>query len=708
MINNSATEKFPATFVIKLHEGVGRLFSQEAEERLYELGFILTSKDNGEVEFQAPTDDAIAIQEALITLEPPDLKQAVLSIASAPESIKNIIENADAYKRLVFRTLSHDKAYPLGAVEGFPHSWPHNTAIQKRFNNLLEELAEQGITLQFGAEFEFALKAMPIDGFRHRIEAFSTKVANDTASSLKDVFEKEQRDKALRRAFEISHFLPRDLLMLDIHEYDPITNGFFEHSFGREIGGVGYYDNDGVFELRTKPMEPKAFFDNYIHAQQRVMEKIAEYGFPMVGRLSQHLSVSFWKNERNILLAEKPEDEELAKSIIQVLGNAFDDGIFMIGPERMMGGSLSVPTISPSRLSSMRHAYGRIEMKGFQLEAQHLLLGATLCAGAAQIASNNHLQQRLIPSPLPIKEMSVIGVGITDNQLPWLRHAINASEIDLQTGEIKPDKEYVAMSATKILHQINPHETAFQNLDDKDTDDWALPTSPRLHQDIVTAIIEAIQIRKTEKGHEIWWPEGCVIPIPGTKTAIDTDLLNEHIYCTGVSKRFLYTGRKEELDRYERIAAIQKNPVIKNILGSKLHSDLTASMQSNGLDAHNIAEFYINIVRGIDKALHGELQNNGQGRYILQVEMPEAPFESAGRNIKKFLEIMRDRDGTEGNMFKAVTIIGILANPEQTMTAGYAFSVSTEDAPHLKRLFKSLITQLDEQIPSAQQSKDFE
>lgn len=570
--------------------------------------------------------------------------------------------------RLEAQLLSRDAGFPLGGTNGFPWSWPFNARLETRFKELLLELSTFGITMKMGVELELSLSVLPEDSHLPKIEQL-----------VESLIAKEKQPKRLS---QIQDFLPRDFLMLDLYENDETIKESFDYKFGYSQPS-SYYDNPNVFEFNTKPLEAEDFFKTYLPAQKHLLTKFLEYGFSIQGHVAQQLSVSFWRDGRNIILAETRDDDAFSARIFDALGSALNDGHILHFPSFVRPTVSGIPVISPSRVSIARHAQGRIELKGFALENQHLLIGAVIAAGAAGIANHPNLNREQNKT----KFILTCGTFIEDGELPWLRHAINASIIDPHTGQLVADEAYLRISATKILNQINPDDPAFHEEEKepkKDKND--LSASPKRHIDTVRLIIASARISKDADGYKIRWPENKIIPVT-LKTCIDFDRLNAVISCVGVSKRALYQSAPYHLKQEERLENLRRNNVIRFAFGKGLAGELTDAIEQD-LRHQNLSFLAEEFLKGIkDVFRHDNKETNEKGNYYLQIPVMGRSVGSVERGIKQLFKVARENPSVFGDVYRFVTISHIREDADTGRALSYVLDVLPENYFILRDIF---------------------
>ena len=688
---------------VQLHDGVLDLFDDEAKSVLKENGIIVSKISDGKVSLHA-LSDATSLKEAFQRISPLSIQGVFSAMAKAPDEVIEAIEYVNRLNLLKSKFQSPDPRFPFGGMEGFPYSSSMDEEIEQRFDYLLARLKSHGITMKVGVELEFVLTPEPLNGFGSRLDAFMAQVKEDEIEKSKTNNDIE-KSAHIRRLQGIAKFTERDFFMLYLYEYDDVIPKVFEHKFGAEGGGIGYYDNDHVFEMTTPPVEAEDFFPSYLDAQRHLLGKCLEFGFKTQGRIMQQLNMSFWHDGRNILLAETPEDEELSAVIIQAMGRMLENGHELILPNQVIQADRDCPIISPSRLSLARHSHGRIELKGFANEAQHLILGATLGAASAYSTQTPEVHSKVKKNAASLRAVTTCGTRATDSEIPWLRHALNASHIDLNTGEVEPDERYIRMSATKILHQINPADPAFRS--EVMTPDGSLPYSEDHHFEAVMTLVSMAKVSKDEKGkYQIRWPEGYVIGI-SRDTQIDLDALNEHIECTGVSTRYIYEATADE-DWQTRVGKANENEVVNLALGSTLTEKLVA-LRIEDVQAQDPEYLLREFIMGMAEAFKSKnSKDDGQGHAVLSVEVNERSTESAQKGIKSLLKMVRKDGSGYGSLFNAISVIGALCNQETGNVNAFLVKVPTVRYDDIKRAFIQIADSMEQsetKRPKAREAK---
>lgn len=677
-------------YSIELNEGARTVFSEQAIEVISKLGVRQSDFSDGKVVITAPEDIAL-MRQALEKICPSDLQAIFQKVARLPEPFEEAVKQVHRLNILKDRNTSSDPDFPLGGLTGFPYSWPFNKYIQGRFLSLLSDLEQHGITMQIGAELEFAVSPIPLSGYEKAFLDFREKVDLEELTPLiPSMLSGELNDpETIARIRQLTQFLPRDFLMLHLYEHDDIIKQTFEYKFGTDLGGSGYYDNEHMFELNTPPLDAATFFETYIPAQRHILEKLIEFGFPIQGEVSQQLNMSFWRDGRNILLGETPADSELTQKIIRSLGYTLDTGGHdLIVSAEFVGSQGDYPVISPSRVSLARHAHGRIEMKGFIQNSHHLILGATLGAAAAVTSLTPESYAKVETKSPELQKVTTCATAFPENGYPWLRHAINGSTINVDTGEIIPDVEYLRSSATKILNQINPDDPEFIAIDDEGNELSPVNSSDH-HVEAVEVLISKAKLIGGEEGYRIEWPENTGLQI-SEQTIIDLDLLNEHIQCLGISERFIYPASSSDLSIEQKISSLRDNKVLKIALGESLAAEIVDA-RLNDIKAQDPGLLFQEFVSGMAKALaESTVEDDGTGYVFLEVPIGKRPKFSAEKGIKSLMKKLRADSKRFNDIFNVISLLGMSFDEEELNAIGYFVRIPAVLHDQMRGYFASL------------------
>lgn len=103
--------------------------------------------------------------------------------------------------------------------------------------------------------------------------------------------------KAKREAIET--FELRELIMCWVHELSPIKDRL-EYVFGKGTGGAGYYDNDGVGEMRVKPTSPSEAALLQRELVITLSQAAYDYGIGLWHSANEHIHISAHKDGQTL------------------------------------------------------------------------------------------------------------------------------------------------------------------------------------------------------------------------------------------------------------------------------------------------------------------------------------------------------------------------------------------------------------------------
>lgn len=658
-----------AHYHVQVYEGIPAWLSVESESILKAHGFDYKKLDGRNYSLSGP-DDMPTLCAALSALPQGTIDPLEICAEVISDPLKRALKVADDVHRLKFKCIDANPEYPIGNLTGVPYSMPLDATLKARFGELLDALAAQGIMMRMGAELELVLS---VGALTHCDDALN-QMAHALVKKESDAFNRavttEKKRYHAERLLAIREFNARDFVMMHLLESDPLTSGVFEHSFGRRQGGAGYYDNENVFELRTEILSAETFFELYTAAQRRVLEAVYQYRFKISSNLSQQLNVSFWRDGKNILLCETPEDEALTRKIIRGMGWATEEGYSLYFPSEARYNRGSVPVISPSRFSTIRHAHGRLEIKGFHNESQHLIVPAVMAAGVVSAVLDPVMSAEIEKKARPVSRIIVPGLSFASSDAPWLRHVFTACVVDVKKRTLTPDKDYIKMSATKVLAQLNPDDPAFKK--EKPAKKSELPQSPKHHQKIVSAIVSLARIFQDKGGWHLQWPKGKLMAL-SEDTILDTDMLNEYVTCHGISARFQYSVRDIEKPIDVRLQNLQAHPLLNRIFGASLLKKMTDALAVENFTHYDRVRMMVHLIHGFVRAFEDEPEYNEQGLRILRVEMAPLPRALAQSRVKTVLNDIREHKDNVGVIFKDIMLISMHMDQRQENVTGFGF-----------------------------------
>lgn len=659
-MSTSTQQAHSKDYTVKLAHGVTEMFDRTTLSVLQEEGVSISNGEAGVINITASSEEA-ALRSLFEKVSPIALQQAFAVATEVPYALKSAMESAQEYHRAAKRFISRDPAFPLGgSSDGIPYSWPFNSELESQFEGLLSKLLQHGIEMKIGVELELSLSRDPIKGYEDKIRNYAEALVKREADKWQNDGDTTSRDNIAH----ISTFHFRDFLAFQLYEEDPVIQEVFEYKAGTANGGNGYYDNDEMYEFTTKPLAAEDFFAKYIPAQRHLLERCHEFGFMLESKVAQQINMSFWKDGRNIMLAENPEDEKLCERVIQAFGFALEDGFDLMIPSVEAENSHKFDLVSQSRVSCSRHAYGRLELKGFIFEAHHLIVGACLGAGAALSAIDENTSHLVASDAKELEKVHVVNVKTPHGEQPWLRHAINGSELDIGTGKLSPDEGYIRLSASKIVHQIISSAVkanAVEGSVEMPSDEWC--------QKFITAAIEMAEIVDIDGSPDIVWPQGMIIGI-GDRGGLDTDLLNEHFSLYGISKRFRYKAPTEEREWQERNASAHDNVVLKAAYGSNLLKRMLDARKADinlQSPAGLFHEFIPALANSMKDMSDENIEDDGTGYAALVVPLEPRSQGALMKTMKLLMQQMRSVDDSMGAAMRKITLSGIQINEETSL-----------------------------------------
>lgn len=667
-MSDSTQQAHTADYTVKLAHGVTEMFDPATLLVLEQEGVSISNRETGVINIKASGEQA-ELRSLFEKVSPIALQQAFAVATELSDKLKSAMESAIEHHRAAKRFISRDPDFPLGgSSDGVPYSWPFNAELEDQFEGLLSKLRQNGIEMKIGVELELSLSRDPIKGYEDKIRNYAEALVRREA----DKWRNDGNAASRERIEHIMTFHHRDFLAFQLYEEDSVIQEVFEHKAGTANGGNGYYDNDEMYEFTTKPMAAEDFFGKYIPAQRHLLKRCHEFGFMLQGKVAQQINMSFWKDGRNIMLSETPEDEELCKKIIQAFGFALEDGFDLMIPSVEAENSHPFDIVSQSRVSCSRHAYGRLELKGFIFEAHHLIVGACLGAGAALSAIDENTAHLVAGEAKELEEVHVANVKTAQNEQPWLRHALNGSEFDINTGKLTPDEDYIRLSASKIVHQIIGSAikaNAVEGSVEMPNEEWC--------QDFIKTVIEMAEIVDIEGSPDIIWPQGLILGI-GDRGGLDTDLLNEHFSLYGVSKRFRYKAPIEKREWQDRNSSANDNVVLKTAYGENLLKRMLDARKTDiNLQSPDalFQEFIPGLASSMKDVAATNIEDDGTGYAAIVVPLKPRSQGALMKTMKLLMKHMRSVDDSMGAAMRAITLSGIHINEETSLAESLVIHV---------------------------------
>lgn len=672
-----------ATHFVQVQPGTSFWLDEHGRAALAKHGFTYEQTAPDQYVISGPAEPK-KIRDALGELDFPAFIHLKAAFVKASDPLAKALSDVHELKRLEYRYKSSDPSFPFGSMSGLPFSHSFDARLHGRFQEILDLLDAQGFSIKLGAELEFVLSVDPLPGFEDPISRLAIELLDHEKDlALKDPKQAEGTHAVRFRA--MLQFGLRDFLMMHLLERDPVTQPVFAHSFGLEQGGNGYYDNENVFEIRTNIIDGRQFFDAYTAAQRHVLESVLQYRFKMASSVSQQLSLSLWQGDRNVLLCKKPEDEAITERMAHALGYMFEKGCKLTFPLKSSSSTTELPVISSSRLALVRHAYGRFEIKGFSYEAQHLVIGAIMGAGAACAAIDPEAYGPWQDHAAQIKRVMVPGVSFPNNIFPWLRHAVTASHIN-SDGGLTPDASYIRMAATKILEQMDPTFKA-DKADIKE--EKGLAVCPPEHCETVSELISAARVVNDGGQLRLQWPEESMFSV-GHNTAVTGSNLNKFVTFLGMAPRFIYPIS----GRHAHPTQMNDNILLPTVFGAELFNDLASAYQRE-IATKNSKNSAMDFVRSVNTALNDGMQDSEQGFAILTVPIEQRAQTAAKEFLSETLKILRRSDTIYAEAFKAMQLVGLSGNTETDSITGCIFYIPNNAVKFVKEVIAKLVQKID-------------
>lgn len=392
-----------------------------------------------------------------------------------------------------------------------------------------------------------------------------------------------ERKTVTDRISQVETFNAREMLMYDLIELDPRTKDVLEPVFGKSRDGDGYYDAQGVLELKTKPTDPRTVMVNRNVVLQVLFDKAATYGIDLRSYPSFHVNISFWDDKGNLFDDSHPDFSTKGKALTEGITKAFYDGIFiLLRKHEMKSDRLMSLGLTVDRQGWIRYSSGRVEVRSSidgNLQDQGMLT-TTLLAGALYGLSNQE-KKDVIPaveviSPVVhhVKDQYKVTSHILNNSLihedgsvevpnEYIKEHVDSLEYELGLRDSPPDKSYVSAlfkffgTSSDYLPFVKQFFNASRAVR---TDDGQLMIQfPTTSEGTYEFIIPAINMDKIppelqmrlEQGEDRegmrseisqYIKGGDRMPKPAQKCSIDTKKLTDSLIVVGVHSKFIIEG----------------------------------------------------------------------------------------------------------------------------------------------------------------------
>jgi len=439
-------------------------------------------------------------------------------------------------------------------------------------NKLLrQKLAQLGITdVRLAAELEFTSFA-DTQSTAHS-ESVKQSIIADLETQISHTSSTQARAKLESRKTAVATFSAREVMMFDILGDQRIAE-MLEPLFGTSRDGQGYYDGEGVLELKIKPCDESLFNDHLNLITSVLREKAEAYGFDpdKIEQAGIQLNYSLHDVEGNIFAAHTHAPDKLQRITTGVSYALRDAHRHLDGDSKF---SLFYSTggfyVSPGREDRIRIAPNRMELRlnralG-EIDADNFSM--ILMAGAAyglsphdDVFFKEHVAQTSIVNVLKIKS--------NDLSKKILTHTLEGCIVG-SDGYLIPPEQYIWQDFVAKDGQIGK-ELGYRSLGCTDTN--CEPTAevienlkPIMHCDSAIDIFRRTRlIKTTDGGYKLEWPRDrlaikVVDPndfyaVKGPRIPFDPSLLESTFSVTGLRIAAVSGTKKTSSER---------NPLISN------------------------------------------------------------------------------------------------------------------------------------------------
>jgi len=431
----------------------------EQRKRYARVGLDFTRRiPKGYSELQFPIELTAA---ALASLPYDDLHHLISPLSDTPYS--SLLDEARRIQLLIHQaTTVHEDGFSHPTLEK-PYTWPLNEKIPEEIDGQLSKLRTLGIKgVKIGLEMEFSLPENAIEGFSHWMD-----VKNESLSNLSNIAELQdlQGEVVLAKKDKlekIRDFNAREILMYDMVEIDPRTRDILEPIFGKSRDGHGYYDGQGVLELKLKPVDPITAIKNRKLVLKILYEKAVEYGLELHSIPSFHVNCSFWDADGNMFDDTHHAFSTKGKLLSQGITKAFYDNILvLLRHHEMRSPELADLWLSVARDAFLRFSLGRIEVRPSardNLQDSDVLITMLLAGAIYGLSESGNKDEECIQA----EQVLSLSLHHPPDELKVTSHLLN-NAIILEDGTIRVSKDYIIDKIETIAFELGMIDTPPDN-----------------------------------------------------------------------------------------------------------------------------------------------------------------------------------------------------------------------------------------------------
>jgi hypothetical protein len=337
-----------------------------------------------------------------------------------------------------------------------PPGWELHDLVQPEIENLTSTLKSRGIDQTLLAfEIEFLCNEDPLKGNEKWIE-----LREEILSELHRRAElfgvtTPEGSELLKKAEQASQFTAREVLMFDLIDRDERTRELLLPLFGQQRDGTGYYDAEGILELKFQPLPVEDAVEGHHKLLSVLFEKATELGLVIdSGKIGHHLNVSFWREGQNLLEGDHPEYATTGALIVSGIAQAvFDSGPFVLPAYYLNKELKSSLAVTVDRENMLRIANGRIELRldGPPTQVDPDTVIPIVLAGAAFGLRDQHQHQ--LPSSLKPPVLQERPNVRANEAHKVVCHFLDNSLVDAK-GNLSFPNHYFAAKEWDLAHQL--------------------------------------------------------------------------------------------------------------------------------------------------------------------------------------------------------------------------------------------------------------
>ncbi|MDD3181900.1 MAG: hypothetical protein PHD48_03745 [Alphaproteobacteria bacterium] len=377
-----------------------------------------------------------------------------------------------------------------------PFTWAVNTHIPDEIEELNKKLQKQGIDqVRVGMEIEFSLPEEPLQWIK-KAEEVKAEILGEISDQIKQSPHNERTVLLEKKKELVEQFNAREILMFDMIERDEKTKDILEPLFGTGRDGNGYYDAEGTLELKIKHCDSRDIIQNRRTVLRTLFRKASELGLLLDTAPTQHVNISFWKDEQNLFDEAHPEFLITGKKIMEGITKAFYETCPVLITDLELNEPLPPLSCSANREEYLRSSTGRLEVRPSQYGTHQDPDFITMVAMAGGLygleSMNNDAQQRAIITTKG-------NFSHTEGLFKVTSHVLSNSTVT-DKGLIIPPSAYIEQKAQSIAFELGLTTISPSSLEQ-------CLGGKSLFADPLNNFFKQVKIRNTPSGLSVQWPE---------------------------------------------------------------------------------------------------------------------------------------------------------------------------------------------------------